>query len=182
MNNKYLIKNAGQIYTVTGGALVAVQGSLSASLFQSDGFDDISNIGALLATLSAPTVFCWNADALVTISASLDGVPLPQTIETAAVNLVTSEIISVSEVSATYTGEPLCAISIDGGAYIMYNSNDDTWDTASAYGGMNIADMQSISEATWTTLISNATTFRLRIVLPTDADTVSAFTVSFLTN
>lgn len=178
---KYLLESSNQLYTVTGGALVAVTGSVNAATFQAHGFDDVTDAEAVIASLPAVTLYAWNDTQLVSTSASIEGVPGPQSIESTLVNVTASEITSVDEITATYTGNPLCAVSIDGNAYIMYNVNNDTWETAPAGGGMSIADAQSISGATWEALLTGASTFRLRLVLTDENDSITDFNIVFVT-
>jgi hypothetical protein len=99
---KYLIEDGGQLYTVSFGALVSVSGSMSAALFQSDGFDDLQNIGQLLMTLNAPTVHAWSDTEPVELEARVTAVPPAQDIITNPEPLI--DVVDVSNVAITYTG------------------------------------------------------------------------------
>lgn len=176
--NKYLIEDSGNLYTVSAGALVQISGTLSASLFQSDGFDDLTDVGNLLITMSNPQVHAWSDTAQPNIQASVESLPFPQDIVTHTVNLIASEIVAISDVVATYTGNPLIAVDLDGMGYQKYSNG--AWVAASDHDGMSIADMQAISENTWTDFFDGAGTFTVRITLASATDALNSFQIIFL--
>lgn len=176
---KYLIDDSGQLYTVQNDTLVAVSGTVTAALFQSDGFDDLTNVEDLLVSLTRPTVLAWDSDEQPNIVASVTGVPLPQDI-IATTRLM--EVIGVSSITATYTGEPLVAVAINSGEYAQFNATTEEWEQAADHDGMTIPDMQDISAEEWEALLNGASLFSLRITLQTTTDTVSAFSIVFTTN
>lgn len=166
---KYLIEDSGQLYTVQAGALVTISGSLSAALFQSDGFDDLQNIGSLLMTLTAPTVHAWNDTDPVNIEARVTAVPPAQDITTNAEPLI--DIVNVSSVSATYTGSPLLAFQVNGGQWQKYDSG--TWTAAGTNDGNTVPELQALGSAAWLALLQTATTMRLRVSFNTTSDTLT---------
>lgn len=178
-STKYLIEDESQLYTIQNSALVPIAGTLSAALFESDGFDDLTNAGTLLATLTRPKLYAWTADALREVTVSVDAVPYPQDIiaQTALV-----EVIGIDEITATYSGSPLVAINVDNVGWICYNSIDEQWEAASDHDGMSIATMQSIPAEEWETLLTGASSLKVRITLTTTTDSVTAFEIAFLTN
>ena len=175
----FLIEDGGSLYTVTASALVSVSGSLSAALFQSDGFTDTTGIGPLLQTLTAPTVHAWSATEQPDIQATVEATPEPQNIVTATVNLVTNEITSVSEINISYTGAPLFAVNIDAGGWLKFDGS--TWVSAGAADGMPVATLTAITEQQWNDLFTAATTLQVRATLPGAADTLTEFEMVFLT-
>lgn len=176
---QYLIEDGGQLYTVENGALVAISGTFNAELFELEGFDSLTGVGALLETLTAPTVYAWRDSEQPTLLASVEAVPYPQNIETASVNLVTNEITSVDEINISYTGAPLFAVNIDGEGWIMYNGS--AWVSAGDTGGMTVATLTGITEQQWNDLFTAATTLKVRATLTDENDTISEFQMIFLT-
>lgn len=176
---QYLIEDGGQLYTVENGALVAISGTFNAELFELEGFDSLTGVGALLETLTAPTVYAWRDSEQPTLHASVEAVPYPQNIETASVNLVTNEITSVDEINISYTGAPLFTVNIDGEGWIMYNGS--SWVSAGDTGGMTVATLTGITEQQWNDLFTAATTLKVRATLTDENDTISDFQMIFLT-
>lgn len=169
---KYLIEDGGQLYTVSAGALVSVSGSLSAALFQSDGFDDLQNIGALLITLTAPTVHAWDDTEPVALEARVTAVPPAQDIITNPEPLI--DVVDVSNVAITYTGNPLFSFQVNGGSWQKYDTVNQTWITAGANDGNTAAELQAFGSAAWLALFTSATTMRLRVSFSTTNDTLTS--------
>lgn len=168
---KYLIENENVLYTIQNGALVQVSGNLSAALFQSDGFDDTQNIGALLMTLTSPTVHAWSDSTQVNISAQVEAIPEAQNVIANAEPLI--DVVDVSNISATYTGSPLFAFQIDGGQWKKYDAVNSAWTTAGANDGNTVPELQALGSSAWLDLFQTATTVRVRVSLNTTSDSLS---------
>lgn len=168
---KYLIENENVLYTIQNGELVQVSGNLSAALFQSDGFDDTQNIGALLMTLTSPTVHAWSDSAQVSISAQVEAIPEAQNVIANAEPLI--DVVDVSSISATYTGNPLFAFQIDGGQWKKYDAGNSAWTTAGANDGNTAPELQALGSSAWLDLFQTATTVRVRVSLNTTSDSLS---------
>ena len=178
---KFLIEDGLQLYTVQSGALVAVSGPLTASTFQSNGFDSVENIGTLLTTLTSPKVYSWSDEQEFGMTARLQGLPLPQDIIVDNTGTL-ADVVGVESITATYSGSPLVAINVDNSGWIYYNDNDEQWEPAAAHEGMSIATMQSISSADWSTLVTGASTIYLRFTLTTASDSLNEFRIEFTVN
>lgn len=179
---KHLIENDGTLYTVTGGTLVAVGGEIEADNFIDNGFDSVIGIESLIQSLSSPTIHTWSDIQRESTTVEIDGMPSPQSIITMEVNIATSDIISIQEITASYTGTPLIAISFNNGQYMQYNGNTHLWEQSENYGGMTIQTLQDISEEEWTETFTDVTTMRLRATLTTTDDTISQLQLTYLTN
>lgn len=175
----YLIEDGGQLYTVQNGTLVTVSGTLSAALFESDGFDDLTGVGALLQTLTSPTVYAWSSTAQPSLLAGVTALPYPQDIES---SIALVDVTGVDTITAAYTGEPLVAVKVDSGNYLIYDDVNETWVTASAHDGMTIADLQDVPSAEWETLLTGANTFGVRVTLSSTVDALNELLFAFLTN
>lgn len=178
---RYLIEDESQLYTVSGGILVTVSGVLSASTFQSDGFTDLTGVSTLLQTLVSPKVYAWSDEQEYTVTSTIQGLPLPQDIIVHNQASV-SEVVGVSEITATYTGTPLLAVSIDSGAYVCFNESTEQWEQAADHDGMTIPVAQAVPSSAWESLVTGMTTFELRVTLTAATDTVSEIVITFITN
>lgn len=176
---KYLIEDESQLYTIQNSALVPIAGTLSAALFESDGFDDLTDAGTLLATLTSPTVYAWSENTQPSLLASVTALPYPQDIES---NIALVDVTGVDTITATYTGEPLVAVKVDSGNYLIYDDVNETWVSASAHDGMTIADLQDVPAAEWETLLTGANTFGVRVTLSSTVDALNELLFAFLTN
>ena len=175
---KYLIEDENVLYTVQSGALVRVSGSLSAALFQSYGFDDTENIGALLMTLTSPTVHAWSDTMQTSISAQVYAIPEAQNVIANAEPLI--DVAGVSNISATYTGSPLFAFQIDGGQWKKYDAGNSAWTTAGANDGNTVPELQALGSSAWLDLFQTAATVRMRVSLNTTSDSLSEIVIELV--
>ena len=173
----YLIEDNSQLYTVSSGSLVTISGSLSAALFESDGFEDLTGVGALLETLTRPKLYAWNADKQPSVSASVTAIPFPQDIEK---SVVLVGVTGVDEIVATYNGHPLVAVKVDSGAYVVYDAVNEEWVTAT--NGMELDDFQAIPSEAWEEFLNGASTVYVRIRLSATTDSLSELSIVFTTN
>ena len=65
---RYLIEDEMTLYTVTGGSLSPVSGSLNAATFTTYGFQTLEGVDALLQTLTEPTLYAWSDEQAVGLS------------------------------------------------------------------------------------------------------------------
>ena len=175
---KYLIEDENVLYTVQSGALVQVSGSLSAALFESYGFDDTENIGALLMTLTSPTVHAWSDTMQTSISAQVYAIPEAQNVIANSEPLI--DVAGVSNISATYTGSPLFAFQIDGGQWKKYDAGNSAWTTAGANDGNTVPELQALGSSAWLDLFQTAATVRMRVSLNTTSDSLSEIVIELV--
>lgn len=176
---KYLVRDNGTIYTVTEGALAEVTGELTASLFQTSGVDTIPD-GTLLIPLTAPEVLCWtDSDTVLTLTATVHGTPLPQTIITNDIDISDESITGIEKLTAEYTGNPTVACSFDGGTtWKLYNGS--AWVVLSENEtGMTMETLLAITTENWIQILQGLTSFKMRFTLSTTDDTVTNIVINF---
>lgn len=178
---KYLIKfgGSGTFYTIENGALVNTGEILTrAETFRDYGFDSLSGVGSIISSqTTAATIYAWSNDGIVHQTAELTGLPKPKFIQTDEINLTANNIVAISSIDYTVTGTPCMSVQIDNGDWLGYDGVNwiPTAMTAISY-------MATVAESVWEDLFDGATTFRLRVWLTADADTISNVTLHFVTN
>lgn len=175
----YLIRSGDSLFTVTGGVLTAVEGSVSAELFRTHAMNKLPS-SELLITLTDPVVLYWNeTDKIRPLVAVVKGVPFEQVITTPDYNMKHPSIIGIEKAIVEATNDVGFAVSFDSG---------DTWLvwTGSAWGelsegdtGMSAEMMNSISSEDWNSVATTGT-FKFRAVLPTVNSTITSLVVDYL--
>lgn len=183
---KTLVADATDVYTVSNSALVSVEtvANLTAQTFADYGFANLADIADAqtdILALDNVTVMRWVQSEATpsTMAVSLTAVPNPQGI-IATTPLI--DVIGLDEITATYSGNPLVAVNVDDVGWICYNSIDEQWEAASDDGGMSVVTMQSIPSEEWETLLTGASSLKVRLTLATTTDSVMAFEITFVTN
>ena len=179
MANKYLVRDGSTIYTVADSALVEVTGELNAELFIASGVDTIPD-GALLMTLSVPEVLCWtDAETLPTLTATVIGVPYPQTIISDKIYLTDDSITGIQSVLATCEGDLIVAVSFDD-KQTWKAWNGEQWATLSDDNtGMSKETLEAITFEQWNELYTGATGFYIRVSLLDTTQTVEKIVFDF---
>lgn len=179
MANKYLVRDVSTIYTVTDGALVEVAGELNADLFIASGVDTIPD-GALLLTLSEPEVLLWSDEDIgPSLTATVTGVPYPQTIISEKIYLTDDSITGIESAIATCDGELIVAVSFDDKqTWKAWNGNQ--WVTLSDdNAGMSKEVLESITFEQWNELYTGATGFYARVSLLDTTQSVEKIVFDF---
>ena len=176
---KYLVRDNDTIYTVTEGALAEVTGELNSNLFIDNGIDTIPD-GALLMTLSAPEVLCWtDAETLPTLTATVTGVPYPQTIISEKIYLTDKSITGIESALATCEGDLIVAVSFDD-KQTWKAWNGEQWATLSDDNtGMSKETLEAITFEQWNELYTGATGFYVRVSLLDTTQTVEKIVFDF---
>ena len=175
---KYLVRDAGKLYTVTDGVLAELQGTLNANLFQSSGTDTIPD-GALLIGLTAPEVLCWtNAEELPKLTATVQGMPTgSHDIITDNIPLDRGNIYGITSVEATASDDATYLLSFDGGAWMSYNNGK--WSASDV--GMTTAELVAVPVNAWSSVINSAKYMQLKAILD-GIDTVTKIKFNFDNN
>lgn len=176
---KYLIRNANSIYTVIDGALSELAGELNSALFMSSGVDTIPD-GALLLPLSTPEILCWtNGEDLPTLTATVTGVPHPQTIISDKIYLTDKSITGIESVLATCEGDLVVAVSFDD-KQTWKAWNGKQWATLSDDNtGMSKETLEGITFEQWNELYTGATGFYIRVSLLDTTQSVEKIVFDF---
>ena len=177
---KFLIQNEDKYYTVSDSTITEVSlTELNAQAFQDYGFDDLPD-GALLMTLSDPEVLCWtDAETLPTLTATVKGIPQPQTIISEKIYLTDDSITGIESVLATCEGDLIVAVSFDdkqtwkawNGEQWAILSDDNT--------GMSKETVEAITFEQWNELYTGATGFYVRVSLLDTTQSVEKIVFDF---
>ena len=162
---KYLVRDGETIYTVSDGSLVEVSGEINSNLFIDNGIDTIPD-GALLMTLATPEVLCWtDADTVPILTATVTGVPYPQTIISEKIYLTDKSITGIESALATCEGDLIVAVSFDD-KQTWKAWNGKQWATLSDDNtGMSKETLEAITFEQWNELYTGATGFYVRVSL-----------------
>lgn len=178
-SDKYLIQSGDSIFTVTDGALVAVEGSVNAELFRTYGADEIP-ASDLLVTLTDPIVYYWtNEDEITPLVAVVKGVPLAQTLESEDYDMTDSTILGIEKVLVDASDDVRFAVSFDAGQTWKTHTGE-TWATLSEGDtGMSPSVLSAISTEDWN---AEAVTgkFRFRVTIPSTESYLNSLVVDYL--
>ena len=177
---RYLIRNNDTIYTVQNDSLVEVVGDLNAQLFIDNGVDAIPD-GTLLMTLSNPEVLCWtDAETLPTLTATVKGIPEPQTVMSKEIDLMHSSIKGINGVTVDCKGDVLFAVSFDKKAtWLMHNGTE--WVAVSdEVTGMTKTVFEAVTTEQWQTQYETASDMYIRCTLLDETQSLTSITLNFI--
>lgn len=162
--NKYLVRRNDTIYTVQDNALVEVQGTLNAQLFQTYGTDTIPS-GNLLMALDKAEVLCWiDSDTVPTLKATVQGTPQGEhSIESDDIRIGHESIFGITYVEATASEGATFLLSFDNGSYMVYDTVSSTWVASDV--GMSASDLVSIPTDAWSSVVNSAKTMKLKAII-----------------
>ena len=153
---KYLVRSGSTVYTVTDGVLTALSEiDVTASLFQTYGFDDAPD-SSLLLTLNDPEILYWHSstDELPSLSMTVKGTPpLPQMFTSDPMDLTHESIAGIDHASVDASEDVRFAISFDDG--ITWQAHDGSaWFTVSDTApGMLASTMNAITAEQWAEVV-----------------------------
>lgn len=176
---RYLIRDDNTIYTVTDGSLVEVSGTLNAELLQTSGVDVIPD-GALLMTLSNPEVLCWtDAEKLPTLTATVKGIPEPQTLVSSDYDMTHPSILGIEKVIVDATNGVLFAVSFDSGESWKIWTGQTWGELSEENTGMSAEIITSITSEQWNEVATTGK-FRFRVILSTIEDKFKSLIVDYV--
>ena len=177
---KYLVRDGNTIYTVTDGALVEVSGTLNAELFQTSGVDAMPD-GTLLMTLSNPEVLCWtDAETLPTLTATVNGIPEPQTVMSKEIDLMHSSIKGINGVTVDCKGDVLFAVSFDKKATWMMHNGTEFVEVSDKLAGMTKTEFEAITAEQWKPKYEASSDMYIRCILFDETQSITAVNVDFI--
>lgn len=177
---KYLIRANNTIYTVANDVLTSISGELNAQLFLDNGVNEIPS-GTLLMTLSNPEVICWtDSDTVPTLTATVKGIPQPQTIISQEIELMDGSIKGINGVTIECKGEPIFAVSFDKKAtWMMHNSTE--WVTVSdELTGMTKEVFEAITMEQWQPKYEASSEMYVRCTLLDETQSITAVNICFI--
>lgn len=174
---KYLVRDTDTIYTVSDGALVVVEGELSADLFIANGTDEIP-AGELLMTLTCPEVLCWtDGDTTPALTATVQGQAIGEhDITSDKIRVGHESVYGITSVEAIASEGAKFLLSFDGGLWMVYDTSNNTW--VSSDVGMTATEFVAIPTDAWTSMINSATYMQLKAVIK-DTETVTKVKLNF---
>lgn len=175
---RYLVKIGDNYYTEIDGALsqIAVT-ELTAQTFLDNGMLELPT-GALLVSIDSPEVLCWtDAPDIQKIKGYVQGTPTGiHEIMSDNIRVGHYSIYGILGVDVVASSGVIFFVSIDGGSWMIYNSDSNSWVASDA--GMSPTDLVNISEEAWSTLINSAENMKLKAVL-SGVDTVTSVKFTF---
>lgn len=176
---KYLVRSSGVLYTVAGGALTSLNVTeLTADVFKTYGFDEMPAVSTF-ATLTDPELLYWQdiLEDLPTITVLMNATTHPQTLIAEPFYMIDETIHGIDSVSCVYEGNPLIALSFDGGAFEYYNNG---WANASDTEGMLPDVLTAITSDVWKAKVAGVQSVQIRVILNTNADTLQTVKFKFI--
>lgn len=176
---RYLVRDGNTIYTVTDGALVEVSGTINAELLQTSGVDVIPD-GTLLMILSNPEVLCWtDAETLPTLTATVKGIPEPQTLVSTDYDMTHPSILGIEKVIVDATNGVLFAVSFDSGESWKIWTGQTWGELSEENTGMSAEIINSITSEQWNEVATTGK-FRFRVTLSTIEDKFKSLIVDYV--
>lgn len=177
---RYLVRDGNTIYTVTDGALVEVSGTLNAELLQTSGVDAIPD-GTLLMTLSNPEVLCWtDSDKVPTLTATVKGIPEPQTVMSKEIDLMHSSIKGINGVTVDCKGDVLFAVSFDKKATWMMHNGTEWVAVSDKLAGMTKTEFEAITAEQWKPKYEASSDMYIRCILFDETQSITTVNVDFI--
>lgn len=180
---KYLVRSGSTLYTVTDGALSALDATeLTVELFQTYGVDSLPD-GSLLLGLTDPEVLFWQDSTeydLPVLEATVVGIaPTPQVVITEAFDMSDGTILGIESAEVTASEDVLFALSFDDGAtWKAYDGT--TWITLETVNaGMTKATMENIGLEAWAEVVTS-TVYRLRFTLMESTSYVTQVVIHYI--
>ena len=177
---KYLIRNNDIVYTIQNDSLVEVVGDLNAQLFIDNGVDEIPS-GTLLMTLSNPEVLCWtDSDKVPTLTATVKGIPEPQTVMSKEIDLMHSSIKGINGVTVDCKGDVLFAVSFDKKATWMMHNGTEFVEVSDKLAGMTKTEFEAITAEQWQPKYEASSDMYIRCILFDETQSITTVNIDFI--
>ena len=177
---KYLIRANNTIYTVVNDVLTAISGELNAQLFIDNGVDAIPD-GTLLMTLSNPEVLCWtDSDTVPTLTATVTGVPEPQTVISKEIDLMHSSIKGINGVTVDCKGNVLFAVSFDKKATWMMHNGTEWVVVSDKLAGMTKTEFEAITAEQWQPKYEASSEMYIRCAILDETQSITTVNIDFI--
>lgn len=187
---KTLITDGTDVYSISNGALtssVGILSNLNASMFESYGFDYLSDCvdaESDLFALGEFSILRW-CEAVETTSSMLvtvTGVPTAQDILIPVFSIVASNVTGIELTNTDTSGNPQVAVKFDDGDWEYYDFTDEMWEEVGTgtIGYMTIADLENLTEAIWAEKFETANVMQTKLTLTGVSDTITLVQYKFL--
>lgn len=188
---KTLITDGTDVYSISSGALTASVGlltNLSASMFQTYGFNDLSDCidaESDLYALGEFSILRWCSDGdevLSTMLVTILATPSEQEIVTPVFSITGSNVTGIELTTTDTDGVPEVAVKFDSGNWEYYDFTDEMWEEVGAgtIGHMTIPDLENLTEEIWAEKFETASTMQTKLTLTGVNDTITLVQYKFL--
>lgn len=175
--DKFLIEDGGDYYSIINNIITNLGRTLNAQLFQDYGMDDIPDFDDY-DSLPNPSILCWNPNMERSMSATVVGLPYPQTVYSQNIEMLSQTITGVDSVDITSDANTLFAMSFDNGS-TWWNYVNNTWvQLTTADAGQTKESVEDIPTNAWNAKVTNRQ-LMFRFTLLDDTSYVTQIKVNF---
>ena len=177
--NKYLIRDATTIYTVTDGVLQDLEtADITAELFRMHGMEE-PPLSEILLTLTNPKVLVWSDEEQQHVTATITATPYPQTLYSPDYDMTDATILGIEKVIAVASDDVTFSISFDSGETWKYYTGTD-WATLSEdTSGMTAEAIMAVPTDKWAEVATTGH-YMVRVTLPGVESTLESFVVDYI--
>lgn len=174
---KYLIEDGGDYYSILNGVLTNLGRTLNAQLFQDYGMNDIPDFDDY-DSLPAPSILCWNDESEERMTATVIGLPYPQTVYSQNIEMLSQTITGVDSVDITSDENTLFAMSFDNGS-TWWNYVSNAWvQLTTTDAGQTKDSVEDIPTNAWNAKVTDRQ-LMFRFTLLDDTSYVTQIKVNF---
>ena len=188
---KTLVTDGTDVYSISGGTLgqsVGLLANLSASMFQTYGFDSLNDCVVAesdLFALGEFSILRWCSDGTEVLSSMLvtiTAVPASQEILTPVFSITNSHVTGIELTTTDTDGNPRVEIKFDSGSWEYYDTIDEDWCEVGqgSRGYMTIADLENLTEEIWAEKFATASTMQTKLILVSTSDAITEVQYKFL--
>lgn len=171
---KWLLKERDLFYTTKNGAIEVVPvEALNAQVFQEHGADEPPAVEDVLL-LSDPQLLRWCSGDEYDgpLTATMNALPLAQTITTPQINVGHQSILGISSVVSELVGDVQLSVSIDDGETWQVWLGTE-WAQANGDAGMLKEVVEAITTEQWALLLNGVENMKLRVTLTDETQSVT---------
>ena len=176
-DDKFLIEDGGDYYSIINNVITNLGRTLNAQLFQDYGMTDIPDFDDY-DSLPNPSILCWNPNSERSMSATVVGLPYPQTVYSQNIEMLSQTITGVDSVDITSDLNTLFAMSFDNGT-TWYNYVNNQWVLlTTSTAGQTKDSVEDIPTNAWNAKVTNRQ-LMFRFTLLDDTSYVTQIKVNF---
>ena len=131
--------------------------------------------------LNAPEVLCWtDAETLPTLTATVKGIPEPQTVMSKEIDLMHSSIKGINGVTVDCKGDVLFAVSFDKKATWMMHNGTEFVEVSDKLAGMTKTEFEAITAEQWQPKYEASSDMYIRCILFDETQSITTVNVDFI--
>ncbi len=172
-----LIRSGSSYYTIENNALSKLEVTeLTSELFIKKGVKSVPSL-SLLSALTNPEILFWTNMYTTGATLTIKGIPpLPQVVYFDTQDM--TNYLTIKNLECFATNDVLFSISTDDGQTWKYYNNK-SWNINNS-SGMNIDTLQSITSDEWLEILTGATSYRFRCLLPNTTSSVGKIYINHI--